>query len=72
MNVDCYRLNERGKWELTTYSLEEPTSNQTDLKVHLTSVDFHCPISLLYEDVVFDEDNPEVELTQSQAISPGN
>lgn len=62
MNVDCYRLNEKGKWELTAYSLEETAANETDLEVHLTSVDFHCPISLLYEDVVFPEDNPQDSL----------
>lgn len=59
MNVECYRLNEKGKWELTSYSLEETTANGTELEVYLTSVDFRCPISLLYEDVVFSEDNPE-------------
>lgn len=59
MNVECYRLNEKGKWELTSYSLEETTANGTELKVQLTSLDFCCPISLLYEDVVFPEDNPE-------------
>jgi Uma2 family endonuclease len=59
MNVECYRLNEKGKWELTPYSPEEATENGTELEVQLTSVDFRCPISLLYEDVVFPEDNPE-------------
>ncbi len=59
MNVECYRLNEKRKWELTSYSLEETTANGTELEVHLSSVDFRCPISLLYEDVVFLEDNPE-------------
>lgn len=59
MNVECYRLNEMGKWELTAYSVEETTSSGTKLEVYLTSVDFRCPISLLYEDVVFPEDNPE-------------
>lgn len=53
MNVDCYRLNEKGKWELTTYSLEESTDQE--IEVDLSSVDFHCPISLLYEDVIFPE-----------------
>ncbi len=62
MNVECYRLNEKGKWELTSYSLEETTANGTELEVHLTSVDFRCPISLLYEDVVFPEDNLEETL----------
>lgn len=59
MNVECYRLNERGKWELTSYSAEEPTADRTDLEVHLLSVDFRCPISLLYENVVFPEDDSE-------------
>ena len=59
MNVDCYRLNEKGKWELTAYSPEESNANPSDLEVHFTSVDFRCPISLLYEDVVFPEDTPE-------------
>jgi Uma2 family endonuclease len=58
MSVDCYRLNERGKWELTSYSVEE-TNNETGMEIHLTSIDFRCPISLLYEDVVFPEDSLE-------------
>ena len=57
--VDCYRFNEKGKWELTSYALEETAANGTDINVELTSVNFSCPISLLYEDVVFPEDNPE-------------
>jgi Uma2 family endonuclease len=58
INVDCYRLNEKEKWELTTYSLEEPADNETNVEIYLDSVDFHCPISLLYEDVIFPENNP--------------
>jgi Uma2 family endonuclease len=60
MNVECYRINEKGKWELTAYSLEE--THTDEIEVELTSVDFRCPISLLYEDVVFPEDNPEESL----------
>lgn len=56
MNVDCYRINERGKWELTAYSLEEIKVDPTQLDIQLTSVDFQCSMSLLYEDVVFPED----------------
>lgn len=59
MNLECYRLNEKGKWELTSYSFEETTANGTELEIQLTSLDFCCPISLLYEDVVFPEDNSE-------------
>ncbi len=53
MSVECYRLNDRRKWELTHYSLEETTQAETELEINLTSVDFSCPISQLYEDVVF-------------------
>ncbi|MBO3461487.1 Uma2 family endonuclease [Aetokthonos hydrillicola Thurmond2011] len=59
MNVECYRRNEKGKWEVTYYSIEETTQDGTELEVQLTSVDFRCPISLLYEDVVFPENNPQ-------------
>lgn len=62
MAIECYRINERGKWELTAYSLEEMPENETELEVHLTSVDFRCPISLFYEDVVFPEENSEEKL----------
>lgn len=59
MAIECYRINERGKWELTFYSLEESPEKGTELEVYLSSVDLRCPISLLYEDVVFPEENPE-------------
>lgn len=43
VSVECFRLNTGGKWELTHYLAGE--------EVELTSVTFHCPIALLYEDV---------------------
>lgn len=43
ISVDLFRLNERGKWELTPY-----TAGDT---IQLTSVDFEFAIDLLYEDV---------------------
>ncbi|KAB8316852.1 Uma2 family endonuclease [Tolypothrix campylonemoides VB511288] len=45
ISVECFRLNDKGIWELHFY-------DQGD-EVHLTSVDFHFPISLVYEDVQF-------------------
>ncbi|MEW6492281.1 MAG: Uma2 family endonuclease [Cyanobacteriota bacterium] len=57
MNVECYRLNERGKWELTPYSIDEVTSDGAELEVHLSSIDLRCPISQLYEDVEFPPNN---------------
>lgn len=56
MNIECYRLNEKNKWELTSYSLEETAENSSELEIELTSINFQCPISLLYEDVSFPED----------------
>lgn len=53
MTVECFRLNDRGIWELHSYADGE--------ELHLTSLDFRCPIELLYEDVVLDEENPEQE-----------
>jgi Uma2 family endonuclease len=63
VNLDCYQLNDRGKWELTNYSLEDPMNTETNIEVHLNSVDFHCPITLLYEDVAFSEKIPESGFT---------
>jgi len=51
ISVECYRLNEQHIWEFTAYD------EQTDLDIYLPSVDFHCPLSLLYEDVIFPEEN---------------
>ncbi|GAB1538993.1 Uma2 family endonuclease [Scytonema sp. NUACC21] len=45
ISVECFRLNENGIWELHPYEEED--------EVHLTSIDFHFPISLVYEDVQF-------------------
>jgi Uma2 family endonuclease len=43
IGLDCFRLNEKGLWELHP-SVE-------DDEVHLVSVDFTFPLSLVYEDV---------------------
>lgn len=57
MAVECYRLNERGVWELNPYIPEDTGTEVIEMDIHLQSVDFHCPISLLYEDVVFPKDS---------------
>lgn len=51
LSVECYRLNERGKWELTAYPLEDLSIDEQDTDVQFTSIDFLCPISLIYEDI---------------------
>jgi Uma2 family endonuclease len=43
--VEAFRLNERGKWELTPYG-------EGDL-VQLANIDFECAIAAIYEDVEF-------------------
>lgn len=43
ISVDIFRLNNSQKWELTPYAAGEI--------VQFTSIDFECPIELLYEDV---------------------
>ena len=45
IGLECFRLNDRGIWELHPYAEGD--------EVHLTSVDFHFPMSLVYEDVQF-------------------
>ncbi len=55
MAVECYHLNERKTWELTVYIPEKTTINEAELDIHLTSIDYQCPLSLLYENVVFPE-----------------
>ena len=51
--IECYRLNEKGVWELYTYSEGD--------EVELKSVDFRCSIESIYEDVVLEavEDDEE-------------
>lgn len=45
ISVECFRLNEKGIWELHPYTEGD--------EIYLTSVDFHMNIGLLYEDVQF-------------------
>lgn len=51
MSVECYARNERGRWELTAYPPDEEGLNLQEIEVQFSSVDFRCPISLIYEDV---------------------
>lgn len=44
ISLDCFQLNANGFWELHPYEAGD--------EVHLTSVDFNFPISLVYEDVL--------------------
>jgi Uma2 family endonuclease len=59
MSLECYRLNERGNWELIHYFVEEPES--ADREVFLASVDLRFSLTELYEDIELysgEEPNP--------------
>ena len=57
MNIECHRINEKNKWELNPYYFEKTANNPNELLVEFTSVNFSCPISMVYEDVVFPEES---------------
>ncbi len=50
ISVDVYRRGNAGKWELTSYPEDFAESDNPDI-FELTSIDFQCPLSLIYEDV---------------------
>ncbi|NES07115.1 MAG: hypothetical protein F6K22_32535 [Okeania sp. SIO2F4] len=47
MMLECFRLNEKGVWELDSYMEGD--------NIELKSVNFASPIDLIYEDVVLGE-----------------
>lgn len=51
--IECFRLNEKGVWELYTY-LEGD-------EVELKSVDFSCSIEVIYEEVILEADKEDEE-----------
>ena len=50
-NIECYRLNERGNWELFQFAIERFSTEIESCEVELASVGFKFLLSLLYEDV---------------------
>ena len=44
INIECFRLNENGLWELHAYT--------EDNDLELNSINFNCAIALIYEDVM--------------------
>ncbi|WP_434555519.1 Uma2 family endonuclease [Prochlorothrix hollandica] len=49
VGVDCYRKTSGGKWELTTYP--DDLGHPENPIVELVSLDFSCPLALVYEEV---------------------
>lgn len=54
MSVECYRLNEQDKWELTHYMMSSD-SDETSVQIELTSVDLSFPTEALYENISLPE-----------------
>lgn len=61
VGVDCYRKSSAGRWELTAYP--EDAADQEDPCLELFSLDFRCPLTLIYEEVVFPQ--PLQEMNES-------
>lgn len=58
MSLECYRLNERGNWELIHSFIEEP--EPADCEVFLASIDLRFPLTELYEDIELSGDGEEM------------
>jgi hypothetical protein len=57
VGIDCYRKTSTGKWELTAYP--EDAANEENPVLELLSMDFSCPLALVYEEVEFPQASPE-------------
>lgn len=70
ISIDVYRRGNAGKWELTSYPEDFAESTNPDI-FELTSIDFQCPLSLIYEDVElspvteFEDDGQDAHPTTS-------
>jgi Uma2 family endonuclease len=61
VGIDCYRKTSAGKWELTAYP--DDATDGEDAILELLSIDFSCPLALVYEELEFPQpEQPEREL----------
>lgn len=51
--VEVFRLNQQQHWELVQDITAESQDELSQLQLHLTSVDFHCSLAEIYDEVVF-------------------
>lgn len=62
ISLDCYRRQPSGTWELMPIPRDTPTTDTADTEpFQLTSLDFQCPLALIYEGI----DLPDVPPYQS-------
>jgi Uma2 family endonuclease len=53
VGIDCYRKDSMGKWVLTAYP--EDAADVENPVLELVSINFSCPLALVYEEVEFPE-----------------
>ncbi|MCI3281429.1 Uma2 family endonuclease [Synechococcus sp. PCC 6717] len=53
VGIDCYRKTSGGKWELTAYP--DDVADEENPILELVSLDFQCPLALVYEEVELPE-----------------
>ncbi|EKQ67677.1 hypothetical protein OsccyDRAFT_3961 [Leptolyngbyaceae cyanobacterium JSC-12] len=58
VGIDCYRKTSAGKWELTAYP--DDVADQENPILELVSLDFQCPLALVYEEVEFPEPSSQM------------
>ena len=58
--VEVFRLNQHQNWELVQDLTTDSQEDLSEINLHLTSVDFHCSLAEIYDDVTFPEPNSQV------------
>jgi len=58
VGIDCYRKTSAGKWELTGYP--DDVENEENPILELVSLDFQCPLALVYEEVELPEPSSQI------------
>jgi Uma2 family endonuclease len=64
IGIDCYRKTSAGKWELTAYP--ENAEDAENPMLELVSLEFQCPLALVYEEVIFPQPLPEAEMENAR------
>ena len=53
--IEVFRLNQQNHWELVQDLTTDTAENLNQLNLHLSSIDFHCSLADIYDDVIFPE-----------------
>jgi Uma2 family endonuclease len=62
MELDIYRKNEQGKWEIINYEPSSEVGSELGSLVELQSINLTFPIKQIYDGIIFEktdwEENP--------------